>query len=87
MVLKLVLDIVKMSYHTNNEVSMSRHSKVIVRTDTETECKHYLPTYAGGKNDCSILHIVYLGIRKKGFQSKNSSYCSISRFSIVKWQA
>ena len=37
LVLKLDLDMVKMSYHTKNEVSMSRHSKVIACTDTQTD--------------------------------------------------
>ena len=37
LVLKLDLDLVKMSHHTKNEVSMSRHSKVIVCTDTQTD--------------------------------------------------
>ena len=35
-ILKLGLDMVKMYYHTKNEVSMSRHSKVIGQTDTQT---------------------------------------------------
>ena len=33
LVLKLDLDIGKMYHHTKNEVSMSRHSKVIARTE------------------------------------------------------
>ena len=36
LVLELDLDMVKMSYHTKNEVSVSRHSKVIACTDTHT---------------------------------------------------
>ena len=36
MVLKLHLDIVKISHHTKNEVSRSRHSKVIACTDRQT---------------------------------------------------
>ena len=36
LVLKLDLDIVKMYHHTKNEISMSRHSKVIARTDRQT---------------------------------------------------
>ena len=36
LVLKLDLDIVKMSHHTKNEVFMSRHSEVIALTDTHT---------------------------------------------------
>ena len=35
-VLKFDLDVVKISYHTKNEVSMSRHSKVIAQTDRHT---------------------------------------------------
>ena len=34
-VLKLHLDMAKMSHHTKNEVSMSRHSKDIVCTDRQ----------------------------------------------------
>ena len=37
LVLELDLDMVKMSYHTKNELSMSRHSKVIACTDTHTQ--------------------------------------------------
>ena len=36
LVLKSDLDMVKMYHHTKNEVSMSRHSKVIARTDRQT---------------------------------------------------
>ena len=36
LVLKLDLDMARMYPHTKNEVSMSRHSKVIARTDTQT---------------------------------------------------
>ena len=36
LILKLDLDIVKMFHHTKNEVSMSRHSEVIARTDRHT---------------------------------------------------
>ena len=36
LILKFDLDMVKMYYHTKNEVSMSRHSKVIAQTDTQT---------------------------------------------------
>ena len=36
-VLKLDLDIVKMSHHTKNKVSMSRHSKVIACTETHRQ--------------------------------------------------
>ena len=35
--LKLDLDMVKMYHHTKNEVSMSRHSKVIAWTDRQTD--------------------------------------------------
>ena len=34
---KLDLDMVKMYHHTQNEVSMSRHSKVIAQKDTHTD--------------------------------------------------
>ena len=37
LVLKLDLDMVKILYHTKNEVSMSEHSKVIARTDRHTD--------------------------------------------------
>ena len=36
LVLKLDLDMVKMYHNTKNEASMSRHSKVIARTDRQT---------------------------------------------------
>ena len=35
LILKLDLDVVKMYHHTKNEVFMSRHSKVIARTDRQ----------------------------------------------------
>ena len=37
LILKLDLDMVKIYHHTKNEVSMSRHSKVIAQTDTQTD--------------------------------------------------
>ena len=37
LILKFDLDMVKMYHHTKNEVSMSRHSKVISQTDTQTD--------------------------------------------------
>ena len=37
LVLKLDLDMVKMYHHTKNQVSMSRHSKVIAQTDRQTD--------------------------------------------------
>ena len=36
LILKLDLDMIKMSHHTKNEISMLRHSKVIARTDRQT---------------------------------------------------
>ena len=36
LILKLDLDMVNMYHHTKHEVSMSWHSKVIARTDTQT---------------------------------------------------
>ena len=36
MILKLDLDMVKMYHHTEHEVSMSRHSKVIAQRDRQT---------------------------------------------------
>ena len=36
LLLKLDLDMVKMYHHTKNEVSMSKHSKVIACTDRQT---------------------------------------------------
>ena len=36
LILKLDLDMAKMSHHTKNEVSMSRHSKVTAQTHTHT---------------------------------------------------
>ena len=51
-ILNLDLDIVKMVVHTKNEVSMSRHSKVIDQMDRHTNrkthsMKNYLPTDLG----------------------------------------
>ena len=37
LILELDLDIIKMYHHTKNEVSMSRHPKVIARTDTQID--------------------------------------------------
>ena len=37
LVLKCDLDMVKMPFHTKNEVSMSMHSKVIACADTDTQ--------------------------------------------------
>ena len=51
LVLKLHLVIVKMYLHTKNEVSMSRHSKVIAHTDRHTHSiKTLLSAYAGGND-------------------------------------
>ena len=45
MTFKLDLDMVKMSHHTKNEVSMSRHSKVIaVQTHTQTGTQTHTQT-------------------------------------------
>ena len=46
MVLKLDLDMVKMYHHTKNEVSMSRHSKVLAQTD-----KHRTGRQTGRQTD------------------------------------
>ena len=50
--LKFYIDVVKMSNHTKNEVSLSGHSKVIARPDkqTNTDSVKTLPSgiYAGG---------------------------------------
>ena len=45
LVLKLDLDMVKMYLHTKNEVSMSRHSKVIARTDRQTRTHTHTHTH------------------------------------------
>ena len=58
LILKIYLDMVKMSHHTKHEVSMSRHLKVAAQTHTHTHTqidrqtvwKHYIPAYAGGNN-------------------------------------
>ena len=39
LVLKLDLDMVKIYHHTKNEVSVSRHTKVIACTDRQTDRK------------------------------------------------
>ena len=47
LVLELDLDIVMMCHHTKNEVSMSRHSKVISRTNRHTDSMKTLPSVCG----------------------------------------
>ena len=49
LVLNLDLDMVNMSHPTKNEVSMSRHSKVVACTDTQRQYENnYLSAYAVG---------------------------------------
>ena len=60
--IKIDLDMVKMYYYTKNEVSMSRHSKVIAQTDTHTHTHSMkpLPSHIhSGKYTC--LNIYYVG--------------------------
>ena len=45
LILKLDLDMVKMYFHTKNEVSMSSHSKVIARTDRQTHTDRQTDTH------------------------------------------
>ena len=45
LILKLDLDMIKMYHHTKNEVSMSRHSKVIAQTETETQTDRQTHTH------------------------------------------
>ena len=66
LVLKLDLDMIKMYHHTENEVSMSRHLKVIARTDTQTHTqthRHHenitLPRTRGAKN-ITICYTMFL---------------------------
>ena len=49
LVLKLDLDMVKMYDHTKNEVSMSRHSKVIARTHRHIDSMKTLPSRICGR--------------------------------------
>ena len=54
LVLKLDLDMVKMYHHAKNEVSISRHSKVIPKqtdrqTDTQTDSMKTLPSHIRGR--------------------------------------
>ena len=49
LVLKLDLDMVKMSHHTKSEVSMSRHLKVIARMDTQTHRQAHRQTHQTDK--------------------------------------
>ena len=49
LVLKLDLDMVKILYHTKNEVSMSKHSKVIAQTDRHTHSMKTLPSRIRGR--------------------------------------
>ena len=44
LVLKLDLDMVKMSYQTNNEDSMLRHSKVVARINTHRHTDRHTDT-------------------------------------------
>ena len=62
LILKLDLDIVKMYHHMKNEVSMSTGSKVIARTDRQTDTHTHTHThdknitstaYAGGNKNFS----------------------------------
>ena len=49
LVLKLDLDIVKMYYHTKNNVSMSRHPKVIACIDRQTHRQYEnIPSHMRG---------------------------------------
>ena len=43
--LNLYLDMVKMSHQTKIQVSMSRHSKVIARTDRHTDTQNSMKTF------------------------------------------
>ena len=45
LILKLDLDMVKVSLHTKNEVSMLRYSKVIARTDRQTDTHTHTYTH------------------------------------------
>ena len=49
LVLKFDLDMAKMSLHTKNEVSTSRHSKVVACTDTQTDSMKTLPSRIRGR--------------------------------------
>ena len=52
LILRLDLDMMKMSHQPKNDISMSRHSKVITQTDRHTDSLKTLPSaYAGGKNE------------------------------------
>ena len=83
-ILNLDLDIVKMYHHTKNEVSMSRHSKVIDQMDRHTDrqthsVKNYLPTYLGcnynilnvfGRFTVTITYNYWNAIQNKGKKNR-----------------
>ena len=62
LVLKLNPDMLKMYYHTVNEVSMSRHSKVIARTDTHTGRQY---------ENITFLHMWAVKIEKERYTEKH----------------
>ena len=69
LVLKLDLDMVKMYYHTRNEDSMSRHSKVIAQrdkqTDRHTDSMKTLPCRIRGGNNYNNPVITILMVLSK----------------------
>ena len=76
---KLDLDMVKMYHHTKNEVSMSRHSKVIAQMDIQTHTqrqtawKHYFAVYAGGNKIFIVTFISWSSALVSTVQSRGGS--------------
>ena len=59
LILKLELDMVKIYYHTKNEVSMSTHSSYSLNRQSDRQTHRHeenitSSTYAGGKNAISV---------------------------------
>ena len=77
LVLKLDLDMVKMSHYTKNEVSMSGHSKVIACTDTQTDRQTHRQ-YENITFSHTRAVITFFGNVSFKFEEIRKIHCSIS---------
>ena len=68
--LKLELDMVKMYHHTKNEVSMSRHSKVIAQRDRQTG--RHIHTHMSCKSPLSFITCLLCLAHAQGINGVNS---------------
>ena len=66
LVLDFDLDMVKISYHTKNEISMSRHSKIIACTDTHTETHRQYENITFLRTRTVISHVLQCRILPTG---------------------